>query len=83
MDGVIIELACCESVLLNEIGIKEITQRQLAQTYALSLRSSERDSIDWKKVNEAIIKRWSFSGLNRIKNWAWSGKCFDQPKVKS
>jgi hypothetical protein len=33
-----------------------------------------REKIDWKKVNEAIIDRWSISGLQYIKQKAWSGK---------
>jgi hypothetical protein len=69
-----IELACVESVIENEIA-KGLNQTQIAQTYALGLRSSW--PTDWKRVNEAIIKRWSFAGLNRIKNLAWSGKCFN------
>jgi hypothetical protein len=68
-----IELACVESVIENEIA-QGLNQKQIAQTYALALRSSW--PTDWKRVNEAIIKRWSFAGLNRIKNLAWSGKCF-------
>ncbi len=76
MNDITIELACCEMVLLNEIGIPEMKQKQIAQTYRLALESSERDSIDWRKVNAAIIARWSVAGLNRIKSLAWSGKCF-------
>ena len=75
-DGIKVELCCCESVLLNEIAMKEMHQKQIAQTYRLALESSERDSIDWAKVNNAIIARWSKSGLNRIKELAWSGKAF-------
>lgn len=74
--SVTIELACCEMVLMNEISIKAMKRRDIAQTYRLALQSSERDSIDWRKVNEAIIARWSVSGLNWIKEQAWSGKCF-------
>jgi hypothetical protein len=73
------ELACCESVILNEIGMG-LNQKQIAQSYALALRSSW--PTDWKAVNEAIIKRWSVAGLTRIKNMAWSGKCFDKPVAK-
>jgi hypothetical protein len=76
MDGVRMELCACEMVLLNEIGMKEMKQKQIAQTYRLALASSEAKDMDWKKVNEAIIARWSVAGLNRIKNMAWSGKCF-------
>lgn len=68
-----IELMACESVIENEIKMG-LNQTQIAQSYALALRSSW--PTDWKRVNKAIIKRWSFAGLNRIKEMAWSGKCF-------
>lgn len=74
MDGIRVELTACELVILNEIK-QGLNQKQIAQTYALALRSS--DNVDWKKINDAIIARWSKSGLNRIKEMAWSGKCFD------
>ena len=66
-----IELCCCEKVLLDEISTKKIRQNSLALTYAMAMMSSECDRIDWRKVNEAIIKRWSFFGLEYIKNRAW------------
>lgn len=66
------ELACCEMVLLREIGMKEIKQKHLALTYAMAICSSEAKSqINWRKVNDAIKKRWSASGLNRVKEMAW------------
>ena len=71
-----IELCSCEQTLLREIGDKEFKQINVAKTYGLSLRSSERDVIDWEKVNKAIIARWSKSGLQRIKEIAWSGDAF-------
>ena len=70
----IIELWDCTIVLLREIGMKEIKQKNLACTYNLVLKSSY--PTDWESVNRAIIKRWSISGLKRIKEMAWSGKCF-------
>ena len=70
----IIELMDCTNVLLDEIANKQFKQRDIAMTYALSLQSN--DPTDYKKVNRAIIDRWSKSGLNRIKEMAWSGKCF-------
>lgn len=76
--GYRIELACCESTLLSEIADKRFKQKSIAKTYALALRSSERDSVDWLKVNAAIIERWSVSGLDRIKRMAWSGSCFTE-----
>jgi hypothetical protein len=72
----IMELMCVESVIENEIA-QGCTQRQVAQTYALGLRSTWKT--DWKRVNEAILARWP-KGLNRIKEMAWSGKCFAEPK---
>ena len=73
------ELMCCESVMLSEIKAKDMTQKCVAQTYALSLRSQENKDgrIDWAKVNKAIIDRWSFPALKKIKNMAHSGKCFE------
>ena len=70
----IIELFDCTNTLLREILMDEAKQRDIAMTYALALRSS--DPTNWKVVNKAIIDRWSKSGLDRIKNMAWSGKCF-------
>lgn len=66
-----IELACCEQSLLAEINEKVFTRDDVALTYAMTLCSSERDSVDWGKVNKAIIDRWSFSALNYIKEKAW------------
>ena len=70
-----IELANCTNVLLSELKYPKVTQKRIAKTYALALGSSERT--DWARVNRAIIERWSISGLKRIKEMAWSGKCFD------
>lgn len=73
-----VELVCTTSTLLREISSKEATCRDVAQTYALALRSSEET--DWTAVNKAILLRWSKSALVRIKNWAWSGRCFEGAK---
>lgn len=72
-----LELAACEATLLRDIGSKEAKRRDVARTYALALRSSESASVDWGKVNRAIVARWSVAGLNWIKKQAWSGKCFE------
>ena len=68
------ELACCTRVLLDEISDSAMKRRDVAQTYALALRSSELT--DWAAVNRAIFGRWSRSGLEWIKAQAWGGKCF-------
>ncbi len=78
-----LELCNCEGVLLEEIAHPKMYRKDVAQTYSLALRSSERDAIDWKKVNLAIIKRWSVSGLQWIKTQAHNGKCFDVKKIKA
>lgn len=75
-EGMRMELANCENTLLGEIACPEMRRKDVARTYALALRSSERGSIDWMKVNAAIIERWSMFALKWIKQQAWSGKCF-------
>lgn len=71
-----IELVLCEQTILGEIANKQLKRIDIAKTYALSMASSECEKIDWAKVNQAIIDRWSKSGLIWIKTQAWSGKCF-------
>lgn len=61
-----------EDVIENEIRLGA-NQRSVAMTYALALQSDW--PTDWKRVNAAIIARWP-KGLKRIKEMAWSGKCF-------
>jgi hypothetical protein len=67
------EIACVEMVIENELT-QGCSQKQIAQTYALALRSSW--PTDWAKVNGMIIKKWSANALERIKKMAWSGSCF-------
>ena len=67
------ELADVEGVIEREIEMGA-TQREVAKSYALGLLSTW--PTDWERVNARIIARWSKSGLLRIKNLAWSGKCF-------
>lgn len=66
-----IELALCEQTLLKETADPHMKQADVASTYGLAMLSSERDTIDWAKVNQAIMARWSRSGLVRIKEAAW------------
>lgn len=67
------ELVDPENVILEEINNKELKQNDIAQTYFLIIRQGTK--VDWKKINQAIINRWSKSGLDKIKKLAWSGKC--------
>ena len=75
------ELMCCESTLLDEISNPKIKRNDVTQTYALAVRSSEANKVDWAKVNKAIMDRWSRSALHYIKDRAWSGKCFSKEPV--
>lgn len=70
LDGFDFELANCEDNLLREIADPKMRRLDIARTYWMALRSSESGSIDWKKVNKAIMDRWSFSALTRIKTAA-------------
>lgn len=71
-----LELACCEQTLLREISDKRMKRLDVAKTYRLAMQSSECFSMDWAKVNKAILDRWSPYALEWIKEKAWSGKCF-------
>ena len=71
------EIACVELVVENEIK-QGCNQRQIAQTYALGMRSTW--PTDWARVNAMIEQRWP-KGLDRVKQLAHSGKCF-QPAEK-
>ena len=66
-----IELTHCEATLLREIKDRRMKRADIALTYRLTLQSSEWRGVDWKKVNAAIISRWSLYGLNWIKSQAW------------
>jgi hypothetical protein len=77
-----IELADCENQLLREIVDHRLTRRDVAKTYALTLKSSEARKVNWAKVNLAIVERWSPYALEWIKKQAWSGKCFEPRRRK-
>lgn len=68
-----INMVCCTEVILNEVSHKEITQRDVALSYALAIKSQMQgaDKPDWGKINRAIIARWSMPGLERIKKGAF------------
>lgn len=71
----VFQMQNCESVLLMECGILQIKRNDIAITYRLAMEAErdKRESIDWAKVNAAIIARWSKSGLQYIKKRAWDG----------
>lgn len=76
-----LELSDCTNTILREIATPELHRRDISQTYALAMRSSEKT--DWAAVNKAIIARWSFAGLEWIKKQAHSGKCFAERRKPS
>jgi hypothetical protein len=65
-------LVGCTDAILQEIGNQSITQKDVAMTYALAMKSAFQgaDKPDWMTINRAIIDRWSMSGLKRIKKFA-------------
>ena len=66
-----IELMDCERALLAEIEDTRLKQADVALTYAMALVSSEHNAVNWAKVNQAIMDRWSLAGLKRVKEMAW------------
>lgn len=75
MGGFQINLVCCTQVILREVAMQELKQKDIAVTYAMAIKSEHEgaDKPDWGKINQAILARWSMSGLERIKSQAW--KC--------
>ena len=78
LNGYTLNLCDAHTLIIQEIE-GGATQKDIAKTYALGLRSQE--PTDWAAANKAIIERWSVSGLERIKKLAWSGKAFDEPQT--
>ena len=74
-----LELANCTNHLLHEIADRAMYRRDVAQSYALALRSSE--VTDWATVNAAIIARWSLPALEYVKYLAHTGRCFRTHKA--
>lgn len=54
--------------ILNEIEDKAFKRQQVADTYAILIRKGHKE---FREINEAILKRWSMSGLLWIKTQAW------------
>lgn len=82
--GITMHLVCCESVILNEIK-QGCNQKQIAQTYRLAIEANQRhgEPVDWSVINTAITERWGVKALDRVKNLAWSGKCFEKKGATS
>ena len=55
---------------------KKLFRKDIAFWYGMALRQnynpkSKSPKPDWELINEAILGRWSFYGLNWIKELAW------------
>jgi hypothetical protein len=59
-----------ERTILEEIADRRLTRDDVAATYAFGLRD-EMTTVDWQKVNHAILDRWSLNALTYIKKRAW------------
>lgn len=78
-DGWRINLVGCTDVIMQEVACKESTQKDIALTYAMAIKSQAdgADTPDWPAINRAVLSRWKMSGLERIKKRAFdllSGK---------
>jgi hypothetical protein len=63
-------LMCCEDVIENEIA-QGLKQKDVAMTYAMAMHSHDHGrETDWRRINEAIISKWSRRGLERVKKMA-------------
>lgn len=56
--------------VLNEISDKAFTQKHVARTYSILLQKGVSQE-NVRRINTAIVSRWSMSGLRRIKEQAW------------
>jgi hypothetical protein len=68
-----INLVCCTQVICDQVAIKQATQKDIALTYAMAIKSAAQnaDDPDWGAINRAILARWKMSGLERIKKRAF------------
>ena len=66
-----INLTGCTDAILSEIA-DNMPQKCVALTYAMAFRSEAAgaDSPDWRRINGAIMDRWSARVLDRIKRRA-------------
>ncbi len=67
-----VNMICCTDTIIDEVA-GGLTQKDVALSYALAIKSASQgaDQPDWAAINEAILKRWKMSGLERIKKQAF------------
>lgn len=72
-----IELSNAEELILGEIADPNMTRDAVAVTYAFMLWQRQGHDYDWRRVNRAIMERWSLSALEYIKGKAWK-RCHEK-----
>lgn len=72
-EGWRINLVACTQTILQDVGAREATQKDVALTYAMAIKSEAEgaDKPDWPTINKAIIARWNMKALERIKKRAF------------
>lgn len=61
-----------QGTILREIPDTRFKRDDVADTYAWCLRAHDAGGvINWARINQEIIARWSLSGLAYIKAEAW------------
>lgn len=65
-----IELIDCENVILDLINYKKCKRDWIVTPYAFAI-TTKSEKVDFKKINQEIISRWSHNALNYIKTKAW------------
>jgi hypothetical protein len=73
MDDWTINMVFCTDTILQDVGAAEATQKDVALTYAMAIKSHAQgaDKPDWSTINKAIIARWNMKALERIKKRAF------------
>jgi hypothetical protein len=56
--------------LEREIADRRMARKDVMLTYAFGIRDCA-DEVDWPKINQLIIDRWSLNALKYIKEGAW------------
>jgi hypothetical protein len=57
--------------VLKQIDDRRLTKADIAKIYGLLIMSGAQGNVAWPTINQAILRRWSKSALNDIKEQAW------------
>jgi hypothetical protein len=58
-----------QAVILRDVADPTMKRQDVALAYAWAIRQA--DEVDFTVINQAIVERWSVSGLAFIKKLAW------------